>query len=73
MVHQVVEGGQVRVGHAAEQIGHLVLSLFDAEGDRTNKGSMERVCAQRFRKLPKEKLQEILLEREDNDVLINKL
>ena len=73
VVHQVVEGGQVRVGHAGEQVGDLVLSFFDAEGDRTNEGSMERVCAQRFRKLPKEKLQEILLEREDNDVLINKL
>ena len=73
VVHQVVEGGQVRVGHAGEQIGHLVLSFFDAEGDGTNKGPMERVCAERFRKLSKEKLQEILLEREDNDVLINKL
>ena len=69
----MVEGGQVRVGHAGEQIGHFVLSFFDAEGDGTNKGSMERVCAQRFRKLSEEKLQEILLEREDNDVLINKL
>ena len=73
VVHQVVEGGQVRVGHAGEQVGHFVLSFFDAEGDRTNEGSMERVCAQRFRKLPKEKLQGKLLEREDNDVLINKL
>ena len=73
VVHQVVEGGQVRVGHAGEQIGHLVLSLFDAEGDRTNKGSMERVCAQRFRKLSEEKLHEIFFRREDNDVLINKL
>ena len=81
VVHQVVEGGQVRVGHAGEQMGDLVLSFFDAEGDGTNKGSMERVCAQRFRKLPKEKLQGKLLEklqgklleREDNDVLINKL
>ena len=69
----MVEGGQVRVGHAGEQIGHLVLSLFDAEGDRTNEGSMERVCAEWFRKLSKEKLQEMLLEREDNNVLINKL
>ena len=73
VVHQVVEGGQVGAGHAGEQVGHLVLSFFDAEGDRTNKGSMERVGAQRFRKLSEEKLQEILLEREDNDVLINKL
>ena len=73
VVHQVVEGGQVRVGHAGKQVRHLVLSLFDAEGDGTNKGPMERVCAERFRKLSKEKLQEILLEREDNDVLINKL
>ena len=69
----MVEGGQVRVGHAGEQVGDFVLSLFDAEGDGTNKGSMERVCAQRFRKLSEEKLQEIWLEREDNDVLINKL
>ena len=69
----MVEGGQVRVGHAGEQIGHFVLSFFDAEGDRTNEGPMERICAQRFRKLSEEKLQEILLEREDNDVLINKL
>ena len=73
VVHQVVEGGQVRVGHVGAQIGDLVLSLFDAEGDGTNKGPMERVCAERFRKLSEEKLQEILLEREDNDVLINKL
>ena len=73
VVHQVVEGGQVRVGHAGEQVGDFVLSFFDAEGDGTNKGSMERVCAQRFRKLSEEKLQGILLEREDNDVLINKL
>ena len=69
----MVEGGQVRVGHAGEKIGHFVLSLFDAEGDRTNKGPMERICAQRFRKLSKEKLQEMLSEREANDVLINKL
>ena len=73
VVHQVVEGGQVRGGHAGEQIGNLVLTFFDAEGDRTNEGPMERVCAQRFRKLPKEKLEEMLLEREDNDVLINNL
>ena len=73
VVHQVVEGGQVGVGHASEQVGDLVLSFFDAEGDGTNKGPVERVCAERFRKLPKEKLQEMLLEREDNDVLINKL
>ena len=69
----MVEGGQVWVGHAGKQVGNLVLSLFDAEGDGPNKGSMERVCAERFRKLSKEKLHEILLEREDNDVLINKL
>ena len=69
----MVEGGQVRVGHAGEQIGHLVLSLFDAEGDGTNKGPMERVCAERFRKLSEEKLHEIFFRREDNDVLINKL
>ena len=73
VVHQVVEGGQVRVGHAGEKIGDLVLSFFDAEGDGTNEGPMERVCAEWFRKLSKEKLQEMLLEREDNDVLINKL
>ena len=69
----MVEGGQVRVGHAGKQVGDLVLSLFDAEGDGTNKGSMERVGAQRFRKLSKEKLHEIFFRREDNDVLINKL
>ena len=56
----MVEGGQVRVGHAGEQIGDFVLSFFDAEGDRTNKGPMERICAQRFRKLSEEKLQKML-------------
>ena len=59
VVHQVVEGGQVRVGHAGEKIGDFVLSFFDAKGDRTNKGSMERVGAEWFRKLSEEKLQEI--------------
>ena len=69
----MVEGGQVGVRHAGEQVGDLVFSFFDAEGDGTNKGPMERVCAQRFRKLSEEKLHEIFFRREDNDVLINKL
>ena len=43
------------------------------ETNTSNKWVIELDCTQWFRKLSKEKLQEMLLEREDNDVLINKL
>ena len=72
MSHQVSEGGQVWFGHSLKQRRNLV-RFSDAEVDRTNKSSVQGVSAKGFRKLSKEKLQEMLLEREDNDVLINKL
>ena len=69
VVHQVSESGEVRFGHPLKQRRNLV-RFPRAEADRTNKSSVQGVSAKRFRKLAKEKLQELLKEEYYNDTYL---
>ena len=69
VAHQVSESGEVRLGHPFKQRRNLI-PLPGAETDRTNKSSVQGVSAKGFRKLAKEKLQELLKKDFYNDTYL---